>query len=451
MVTGAHRAAPPVLSGGLPLLGHTAAFVRDPVPVLWRGHAEHGTAFSLRLAGRRTVVLLGREHSRTFFAETDERLSIASAYPFFVRMFDPDFFYFGGQKEYLRQRDLILPRFRGNQFDAYVAVMEQRTRALIDQLGDEGETDLVTTLGPLVMNIAAHAFLGPDITTRIDGFFSLFRDFSSGMDPVLPGWLPLPRVVRGRRARARLRSEMLALVAERRRRPADPPDFLQALSEAHYPDGRPAPDRVIVNLILLLTWAGHETTTGHLAWALTDLLGHPHECERVRAEQEAVLAPDEPLTSAAVRRLAHLSRALHETERLHPVAYIMARRTTAPLTTGGFTIPADTLVLLSPALSHRLPEDHPDPDSFRPDRFLEEPRRLHDLTGFGGGVHRCLGVHFAYVEMQVVVTLLLRHYDLELIDRPEPVRGTRTKWPQSPCRIRYKARAGRAAARREPV
>ncbi|XXY46506.1 cytochrome P450 [Sorangium sp. So ce269] len=55
-------------------------------------------------------------------------------------------------------------------------------------------------------------------------------------------------------------------------------------------------------------------------------------------------------------------------------------------------------------------------------------------------MHRCLGVHFAYLEMKVILTLLLRRYDLELLDAPAPVRGAKAKWPRSPCRVRYRAK-----------
>src|SRR5436190_6965899 len=84
---------PPVVSGALPVLGHVPAFLRDPVAVLERGHREHGLLYTLRLGNRPAVVMLGPEHNRFFFAETDQRLSIRAAYPFFMRMFDADFYF----------------------------------------------------------------------------------------------------------------------------------------------------------------------------------------------------------------------------------------------------------------------------------------------------------------------------------------------------------------------
>jgi sterol 14-demethylase len=432
----------PLVSGGVPLIGHTREFLRDPVGLLQRGHREHGEVFALRLPGRPAVVLLGADNHRFFFSETDRRLSIRTGMPYFRSMFDPDFYLFAEPGEYRRQRELVLPRFQGEQMDRYVAVMERQVRALADGLGTSGEFDLVRTLGPMVMRIAADAFLGADFARRLgDEFFTEFRRFSAGMDVLAPPWLPLPHLIRSRRARDRLRAVLGALLAERRRRPVDPPDFLQLLTEARYRDGGAVPDLVRINLILMLTWAGHETTTGHLAWALIDLLQHPAELAPVRRELAAEI-DDNPLSAAQVHRLKHLDRALHETERLHPVAYILQRTVDAPVERQGCHLPAGTRLFISPAVSHRLPGVFPDPDDYRPARFLAEPRAMRDLVGFGGGVHRCLGVHFAYLEMTVVLARLLQWFDLELRDtEPRPVSGPKTKWPASPCRVRYRRRA----------
>jgi sterol 14alpha-demethylase len=154
---------------------------------------------------------------------------------------------------------------------------------------------------------------------------------------------------------------------------------------------------VRINLILMIIWAGHETTTGHVSWALIDLLRHPRELARTADQSFEV---------------------------------------------DGFRVSEGSMILLSPAVAHRLPGPYPQPDEYRPDRFLDDPRAMRDLIGFGGGIHRCLGVHFAYLEMKVIITLLLQRYQLELVDpdpHPQPIPGQKTKWPLSPCRVRYRA------------
>ena len=142
-----------------------------------------------------------------------------------------------------------------------------------------------------------------------------------------------------------------------------------------------------------------------------------------------------------INKLAHLDRALHETERLHPVAHTLARAAAETFSYHGYTIPKDAMIMVALSVSHRMTDVYPEPDTYRPDRFVTDPKGTHGLIGFGGGAHRCLGVHFAYLEMKVILTMLLRDYTFELIDRdPQPVPGTRTKWPRQPCRVRYQRR-----------
>lgn len=430
---------PAPVSGALPLLGHLVEFIRTPVELIERGHREIGTLFSLRLPGRPAVVLLGERNNRFFFSETDKKLSIRTAYPFFERMFSREFYFFAGMEEYQRQREIVVPRFQGRQLDGYVATMQAETAAFEQHLGDSGEFNLTDELGPLVMRIAARCFLGPDFASRMDGdFFTEFRRFSAGMNPAVPQGLPLPSTIRSNRARDRLRTALGGMIRDRRAHPVSPPDFLQTLAEATYADGTPVPDRVLVNLILLFTWAGHETTTGHVSWALVDLLRHPEHLERVRAEA------DGELDLAGVKRLAHLDDCLHETERLHPVAHILVRQAAETFELDGHVIPAGTTVVAAPAVTHRLPEEHDRPDEYRPERFSTGREGRHErqaLIGFGGGLHRCTGVHFAYLEMKVILGRLLRRYDFELVDRDvRPVPGMHTKWPDSPCRVRYTRR-----------
>jgi sterol 14-demethylase len=125
---------------------------------------------------------------------------------------------------------------------------------------------------------------------------------------------------------------------------------------------------------------------------------------------------------------------------------MLSRTATQSLDYQGHHIPRGTMVIISPAVTHRLPRAFAEPDRYRPDRFLDDPRAMRDLVGFGGGNHRCLGVHFAYLEMAVVLTRMLQWFDFELqVTDPQPVAGAKTKWPASPCLVRYRRRVPQPA------
>jgi sterol 14-demethylase len=437
-------ASPPPLLRGLPLLGNLVDFARDPVATLARGHREHGRAFSLNLAGKEAVVLLGPEHHRFFFEETDKLLSIREAYPFFSRMFSDRLYFFAPPDEYREQRAIVLPRFQGKQMDAWVAAMAREAEIFMDTLGDEGVFDLTPALGPVVMFVAARALVGEDFRAQLGReLFDVFRDFSAGIEAVLPLWLPLPRFRRSARARDRLHALLRTVIAERRARPAQRDDFLQTLLQATYSDGTPLDDALVINLILMLVWAGHETTVGHISWGLVDLLQHPDYLASVRAEQAEVLSG--PLTSEQVRKLRRMDWTLKESERLHPVAFMLMRKAACDFAVAGHRVQKGSLVFVSPWVAHRLPDVFTDPDRYDPERFSPERgegRAAHSLIGFGGGMHRCAGVNFAYLEMKAVLTELLRRYDLALLDPDvRPMRGAVTRWPQGPCRVSYRRRS----------
>ena len=188
---------PPIISGGsLPFIGQGLSFLREPLELLERGYREHGRVFGLKLGGKRMAVVLGPELNELFFRETDQRLSIRAGYPFFARMFSDRLYFLADKDEYQEQRQFVLPMFKGPQLHAYIPMMLEEIERLMTALGDEGELELVHTFGTLVMNIAIRCFLGRGFRERLgDRFFDIFRDFSEGMDPVLPGWLPLPHLL----------------------------------------------------------------------------------------------------------------------------------------------------------------------------------------------------------------------------------------------------------------
>jgi sterol 14alpha-demethylase len=435
------KSRPPLVSGGRGPLGHTMEFLRSPETLMERGYREHGEVFGLRVAGKPFAVLVGAERAKFLFSETDRRLSIRLAYPFFRHMFSAESYFLAEHEEYKRQREIVLPRFQSRNLAAYVDVMDRGMLELVDDLGREGTIDLVGSFGPRILGIAAECFLGPEFARRMDGFFEVFKRFSEGLDPLLPSWVPAPHMVRSHRARDLIRSTVGAIIRERQQQPLDPPDFLQSLAEARYADGQPVPEPVLVSLALMLTWTAWETTTGQLCWGLIDLLQNPGELSRVRAEQSAVLDGRAPLDTKTINRLAHLDRAMHETERLHPATNGIVRVATEDIEYDGYHIPKKAFVLVPPRMSHRMPDLFPEPDRYRPDRFGENPKLTASLVGFGGGLHRCIGAQFAYLEMKVATTRMFQLLDMELVDAdPQPVPGQKTKWPQVPCRVRYRVR-----------
>ncbi|MFE3105289.1 cytochrome P450 [Nocardia tengchongensis] len=436
---------PPLLTGARPLVGHAVEFGRDPESLLERGLTEHGgEPFQVKIFRRKWVVVLTPEDTRKFFR--DKALSHRGAMPFFERMFMPEFFSMGPEDQYRRQRKLIEPLFNHAAVQTYLPTIEAETSAfianLIETQGSEGEFDVNETFGPLILRIAAVAFMSPAVADDMDlDFFRKFRAFSEGMT-FTPGWVPSARNRRSRRAGRELKAALRAMIRDRRENPRPEPDFIQTLASRRYDNDTVVEETVIECLLLVLAWAAHETTSAMLAWMLTDLLQHPDLLVRARSEAEQALGHPDP-----VARMPFLAACLNETENWHPISPVLLRKADADTTIRDYPIAAGTMVMTAPSMTHRLVEGLNDPDGYRPDRYLSEEAKAQRLTmnlqGFGAGTHRCLGKPVAQQEIPLIIAILLRELEMTLTTgAPRPVSGaTGSKWPASPCRIAYRVRS----------
>ena len=431
---------------GLPLLGHMLDFRDDPVELFRKGYEQHGEVFSVKLANKPGVVLIGPEYSRLFLEETDNIFSIREAYPFFGPMFQDDILFLAEQEEHAEQRRIFLRAFQGKKFRKYLAAMDLEVNDWLAGLGDSGTFDMVRAFGELTMYVAARAFLGDDFRQELGGqYYDLFRDLSGGMEFLLPPTWPLPRFKRRDRAKAKLHEMIGAIMEQRRAHPEAYQDFLQELLEAKYTDGRPLDDTLIINMILALTWAGHETTAAQVCWVLVQLLQNPSYLKLVESELQMLLDPDEPLNKATVQKMEYLDMALKESERMLTITSLLMRVVKKPVTIGEYTIPEGWLAFICPPITHRLERIYTEPDKYDPLRFSPERDEYAPFTllGFGGGPHRCLGSSFARNEMKVILSLLVKEYELELID-PEPVPDPDAIGaipPKPPCLVRYRRRS----------
>ena len=201
---------------------------------------------------------------------------------------------------------------------------------------------------------------------------------------------PIVRRIMRRRYLGPVDRELYALIAERRAAPdlAERDDVLSMLLLARDEEGEPMTDAELRDELMTLLTAGHETTATSLAWAVERLVRQPGGLER--------LAGDPAYVDAVVK----------ETLRLRPVIALVLRKLLEPLEVGGHELPAGTTVAPCILLVHRREDVYPEPEAFRPERFLDQAPGTYSWIPFGGGVRRCLGAAFAQVEMQIVLQTL---------------------------------------------
>ena len=171
--------------------------------------------------------------------------------------------------------------------------------------------------------------------------------------------------------------------------------------------------------MISLIGAGHETTASALSWALY----HIHRDPQVKARLLEELSGDAgPLDPEAVTRLPYLDAVCSEALRLNPVAPLVGRTLRQSLTLKGYDLPPGISVGIGIVNVHRRPDLYPEPERFRPERFLERDYSAFEYLPFGGGSRRCLGAAFAVYEMKLVLATALRTHGLRLVSEA-PVRA----------------------------
>jgi len=282
--------------------------------------------------------------------------------------------------------------------------------------------------------------LGPRGHAESAQCFELFHTFTRGLfaPPAwrLP-WLPYGKAWSAGQA---LRRMLLRIVREHR---ADSSaTILGLMIGARDEHGAGFSDEELIDELLVLLWAGHDTITSLLTWLCYELARHPQIEQAARAEQSHVLG-DRALAPSDLRQMPLLDRILREAERLHPPAPGGFRGVVEEFEYGGYRIPAGWTVMYSSVFTHHMPELWDAPERFDPDRFAaprEEGKRPFALVGFGGGPRVCVGLAFAQMQMRIVMSYLLRALRFELLpDQDCSVVAVPTPMPRDGLRVRVHA------------
>ena len=191
---------------------------------------------------------------------------------------------------------------------------------------------------------------------------------------------------------------------------------------AHDEAGEPMTDVELRDELMTLLFAGHETTATALTWALYWIHKFPSVRQKLLQELEGM---DVPLDPNALLRLPYLNAVCSETLRIYPVGMLtFPRIVRSSVELMGHSLEPGTIVIGSIYLVHRREDIYPDPEQFRPERFLERQFTPFEYLPFGGGSRRCIGMAFAQFEMKLILSKILSQVELELDDTRsvQPVR-----------------------------
>jgi cytochrome P450 len=242
------------------------------------------------------------------------------------------------------------------------------------------------------------------------------------------------------RARAELDRVIYGLIAARRAGPAAGQDDLLGMLLAAR-DGDAAMDDVqIRDEAMTLFLAGHETTANALSWTWYLLARNPPAARRLGEELDAVLGGRLP-EAADLPRLRYTRDVFAEALRLYPPAWVLGRRALRDTSIGEYTVPRGSVVLASQLVTQRNPRYWEEPERFEPGRWSGPAPPRFAYFPFGGGVRRCIGESFAWMEGVLLIAVIAQRLRFEALDPAEiGIEPLVTLRPRSAIRLRASTR-----------
>lgn len=314
----------------------------------------------------------------------------------------------------LARRKLLMPPFSGKSMRSYAGITEEEVLREMQNWPEGVEFKTLEPMMRITLNTILRAVFGAEgkeldelrvLMPAAVGFGSKIALLPSVVRRDFGPWSPGGKFAEYRRRMDKL---INSLMADARSDPcfAERSDVLSLLLRARYDNGEPLPDSYIVDELLTMLVAGHETTSTQLAWTIERIRRHPELLTRLTEEVDS---------GGSELMLATIA----ESQRTRPVLTAALRRTKARIRLGEWVIPEGDTILASTQLAMAAEASFPDAEEFNPDRFIGNPPNPFAWIPFGGGMMRCIGASFATMEMDVTLRTMLREFRLEPTSQPD--------------------------------
>jgi cytochrome P450 len=423
---------------GLPFLGETLSFFRDP-DYANKKHQQYGAVFKTRLLGSPTVFVKDHDANQFVLAHENQYFQVSWP-PSTQALLGKLSLALQTGTEHQNRRKLLAQAFMPRALSGYIPTVEAITQRYAQSWAQQGTMTWYPELRRYTLDVACKLLVGLDhgSDTPLGHFFETWCEglFS------IPISLPWTRFGRAKQSRAYLLREIEHTITDRQAHPQDVPDALNLLIQATDEGGQRLSLTELQDQILLLLFAGHETLTSAIASYCLLLTQNPSVWEKLRSEQQAYDL-NEPLTLDSLKSMTYLDDTLREVLRLVPPVGGGFRTVVEPCEIAGYHIPSGWNLLYEITQTHLNPETYPDATTFQPERFSATGtanRDKYSYLPFGGGIRECLGKEFARLEMKIFAVHLLRYYTWELIPGQDLSLVTvPTPRPRDNLRVRFTA------------
>ena len=413
---------------GWPVIGRTLNILADPKGEVERMAAKYGLVYRTRVLGETGLSLLGPEANEFVLSDPTKLFSSTHGWGVLLGQLFPRGLLLLDFEEHRLHRRTLAVAFKAEAMKSYLAALDAGIAAQVARWRSQpGPMLFYPAAKQLTFDLAATSFLGLD-TARQDDFKRAFNDMVAAALGVVRRPWPGTKMARGVRARARVVAYLSEEVS--RRRGLNGEDLFSQLCRATDDAGALLSAQEIIDHMIFMMVAAHDTLTSSLTTLVYWLAANPHWQAALRDEVRSLgLLPSQPLPYDRLAALTQTEMAIKEAMRLRPPVPAVARRAVRDFSFGGYAIPAGTLIGINLLYTHHMSEHWPEPDWFDPARFTDAAQRgrhRYAYAPFGGGAHMCLGLHFAYMQAKCFA----RHFLQNLTVSLEP--GYRPSWQMWP-------------------
>lgn len=430
-------------SDGVPILGETLSFAKNPFRFLEERIAVHGRIFRSRVLGRRTVVVAGPEAAERFI-DANVVMREGSMPPHVQELFGGRSLPLLDGESHKARKALVIQAFTRAALTDYMPVIQQRVEQALASWAAAGEIRWIDELKRLSIEVICSNVIGVAPGAEMD---DLRRDYGLVTDgfATLPINLPGTRYRKALQARDRILVILKRCVRERRQAATD--DGLSRILAASASTGTPLSDDDAALELHHIVIAGY-IVFAFLGGLIQQLTAHPEVRTKLAAEIEAI-TPSGALTPETLMALPYLLQVVSEVKRLSPVVPVIFGKAKRDFEFDGRSIPAGWMVLWAIVPSHVGQSHYSDPERFDPDRFsparAEDKRHEHAFAPQGAGPvtgHRCPGLDYATFMMEIFAIALLRNYTWELPPQSFELIGSKTPpEPRDGLRARVAAKS----------
>lgn len=412
---------------GKPVVGSTIDFAQDTIKALMDGWREHGDLFRVRVPMSLHIVV-HPDAIRWVLQENHRNYEPVDWVSDAWRLVVGEGLLASSGSYWLRQRRLEQPGFHRHRIAGFATTMAEAAVAAADRWSANARTgepiELKDEMTKLTLDVLARCMFSaawdrevadiPEaVSTELEFMFGQLK-----MPVHVPLSVPTPSNRRFLAARAKLDGIVYGLIRERRVEGQRQDDLLQMLVDARDDEtGETMTDEQIRDEVMTLIFAGHETVSCGLVWIWYLLSQHPEAAQKIHDEVDDVLG-GATATLDDLPKLRYTWMVIQEALRLYPPVWPIAREPVADDVVTGFHIPAGSMMLVLPYLTHRHPDFFPNPEAFDPERFApEDPLKLPRFAyfPFSGGPRKCIGDYFAQMELQLVVATIAQRFSLHLM------------------------------------